>query len=135
MANHRLLAAVYDRFMAPVERAGLTDRRRSLLARARGRVLEVGGGTGVNLPLYRDVVSVTVLEPDAHMRRRLLDRVVQATVPVEVHEAGIDDAPFADGSFDTVVTSLVLCSVPDLDGALARIRRWLAPDGRLLFLE
>ncbi|MHB8671069.1 MAG: class I SAM-dependent methyltransferase [Acidimicrobiales bacterium] len=135
MADHPLLAAAYDVLMAPVERAGLTERRRRLLANARGRVLEVGGGTGVNLALYRDVTSVDVLEPDAAMRRRLLRRLALSAVPVQVHEAGVTEAPFDDGSFDTVVTNLVLCTVPDLRAGLERLRRLLAPQGRLLFLE
>jgi SAM-dependent methyltransferase len=71
------------------------------------------------------------------MRRRLLARIGSATspVPYEVHEAGIDDATFPDVSFDTVVATLVLCTVPDQRRAVGAIRRWLAPDGRLLFLE
>jgi SAM-dependent methyltransferase len=139
MADHPLYAAVYDRMMAGSEARGLSDRRRTLLAGARGRVLEIGAGTGLNLTHYPPdtVSSVVVLEPDAAMRRRLLERIGSGTPPVayEVHEAGIDDAIFPDGSFDTVVATLVLCTVPDQQRAVGAIRRWLAPDGRLLFLE
>ena len=135
MAEHAVFAAAYERVMEPAERAGLRDRRIRLLSNARGKVLEVGGGTGVHLPLYRGVDSVDVLEPDGAMRRRLDERVASATVPVTVHAAGIDDDPFGPAAFDTVVTTLTLCTVPDLDGALERIRTLLAPDGRLLFLE
>lgn len=135
MADHPLLAAAYDVLMAPSERAGLTERRRHLLAGARGRVLEVGGGTGVNLALYGDVTSVDVLEPDGAMRRRLLRRLGLCAVPVQVHEAGVAEASFAEGSFDTIITTLVLCTLPDLDGGLRRLRRLIRPDGRLLFLE
>jgi SAM-dependent methyltransferase len=137
MADHRVFAAVYDRMCAPSEHAGLADRRRRLLAKAQGVVLEVGGGTGANLPLYPSVgVSrVVVLEPDGAMRRRLHARVATATVPVEVVGAGIEDAPLADGSFDTVVSTLVLCTVTDPVAALHRMRALLRPDGRLLFLE
>lgn len=113
----------------------MADRRRRLLAEASGRVLEVGGGTGANLSHYRAVDSVTVLEPSAAMRRRLLNRLGEAPVAVEVHEAGIESAPFPDASFDTVVSTLTLCSVPDLDAGLAQIKRVLAPGGHLLFLE
>jgi SAM-dependent methyltransferase len=139
MADHHLYAAVYDRMMAGSEAKGLSERRRALLSEARGRVLEIGAGTGLNLAHYppETVSSVVVLEPDGAMRRRLLDRVGSGTspVPYEVHEAGIDDASFPDGSFDTVVATLVLCTVPDQRRAVAAIRRWLAPDGQLLFLE
>jgi SAM-dependent methyltransferase len=137
MANHPVFAAFYDRMCAPAERAGLADRRRRLLAGATGEVLEVGGGTGANLPHYpSDAVSrVVVVEPDAAMRRRLLGRLASAPVPVEVHETGIDDAVFPDRSFDTVVSTFVLCTVPDPATALARVRALLRPGGRLLFLE
>ena len=135
MADHAVFAAAYERVMEPAERAGLRDRRRRLLSAATGRVLEVGGGTGIHLPLYRDVESVDVLEPDGAMRRRLEAKLPSAVVPVTVHAEGIDDAPFDPESFDTAVTTLTLCTVPDLDRALAAIARLLRPDGRLLFLE
>jgi SAM-dependent methyltransferase len=139
MVDHPLFAAVYDRMMAVSEARGLAERRRTLLADARGRVLEVGAGTGLNLPYYRpeSVSTVVALEPDGAMRRRLLRRIGAgvATVPCEVHEASIEEAVFPDGSFDTVVSTLALCAVADAAGAVAALRRWLAPDGRLLFLE
>ena len=140
MGDHPLFAAAYDRLTAPVERAGLADRRRRLISRAAGRVLEIGGGTGANLAHYRDVDRVVVIEPSAAMRRRLLDKVAGASVPVEVHELGIDEvgadaATFPDGAFDTIVSTLTLCTVPDVDSAVAAMRRVLADDGRILFLE
>ena len=135
MAQHRLFAAAYDRLMAPIERGGLADRRRRLLARASGRVLELGAGTGANLTLYPSAVtSVVALEPDAAMRRRLLDKAARAPVPVEVHADALPTA-FADGSFDAVVLTLVLCTVPDQADTLAHARRVLRPGGALLFLE
>src|SRR5579859_3819477 len=136
---HPLFAALYDRMMTTSEDKGLADRRRTLLSAAKGRVLEIGAGTGLNLTHYPvgPIDSIVALEPDAAMRRRLLTRAGagDAPVPYEVHEAGVDEAVFPDGSFDTVVTTLALCTVPDQDRAVAAIRRWLAPDGRLLFLE
>jgi SAM-dependent methyltransferase len=135
MSDHQVFAAFFDWANAPAERAGLRDRRRRLLAHARGNVLEVGGGTGANVAIYRDVDAVTVLEPDAAMRRRFLDKLSSASVPVEVHEAGIEDAPFDDGSFDTVVSTFTLCSVPDQAVALGSIRRLLTSGGLFLFLE
>lgn len=135
MADHRLFAAAYDRLMAPIERGGLGDRRRRLLARACGRVLEIGAGTGVNLALYPPTVtSVVALEPDAAMRRRLVGRASTAPVPVEIHGGALPSA-FADGAFDTVVLTLVLCTVPDQARTLAEARRVLRHDGTLLFLE
>lgn len=133
--EHPIHAFLYDPVMGVVDRAGMTERRRRLVAEARGEVVEVGGGTGRNLPHYRDVARVVVLEPDGAMRRRLLGRVASAAVPVEVHETGIEDTMLPDGFADTVVASLVLCTVPSPPAALAAMRRLLKPDGRLLFLE
>jgi SAM-dependent methyltransferase len=133
--NHPIHAALYDPFMGLVDRAGLAERRRRLIADASGAVLEVGGGTGLNLRHYRDVDSVTVIEPDAAMRRRLLERVAGAPVPIELHEVPIESSGLADDSFDTVVATLVLCTVDDQSVALREIRRVLRPEGRFLFLE
>jgi SAM-dependent methyltransferase len=134
--QHTLFAAVYDRVTAPAERAGLADRRRRLLAGATGRVLEIGGGTGLNLAHYPSGLErVDVLEPDAAMRDRLLAKMPAAGVPVEVHEAGIEDDSLPTDGYDTVVSTLTLCTVPDLDAALAAIHRVLAPNGRLRFIE
>jgi SAM-dependent methyltransferase len=120
----------------PVQ-GGLGDRRRRLLASARGRVLEIGGGYGRNLLHYPShVESVTFVEPDPAQRAGLLDRVAAAPVRVEVHEAGVDELDsIAPATFDTVVCTLVLCTIDDLDGALGAIKRRVAPNGRLLFLE
>ena len=136
MPDHPLYAAAYDRLIGPAERAGLAERRRRLLAWARGRVLEVGGGTGLNLRHYPSSVDgVAVLEPDGAMRRRLAARAAAAPVPVEVHPDTLGAAPFEAASFDTVVCTLVLCTVADLGAALGDVRRLLAPGGWLLFLE
>lgn len=130
-----MFAAMYDRMMTPIERGGLTERRRRLLSNARGRVLELGAGTGANLALYPPAVtSVVAMEPDAAMRRRLLEKVPSAGVPVEVHGDALP-AAFADATFDTVVLTLVLCTVPDQATTLREARRVLAPGGTLLFLE
>jgi ubiquinone/menaquinone biosynthesis C-methylase UbiE len=133
MVPARLFAALYDRMLAPTEDAGLRDRRRDLLASARGRVVEIGAGTGANVDLYPDAVTELVLtEPEEPMARRLRER---AGAGVRVVDAPADALPFDDGAFDTAVCTLVLCTVPDPDRALAEIRRVLAPGGRLLALE
>ena len=134
-ASHTIHAALYDPLMGLVDRVGMADRRRRLVAEARGEVVEVGGGTGRNLGYYRDIERLVVLEPDEAMRTRLLARVPSAPVEVEVHETGIDDTTLPDGFADTVVACLVLCTVPDQASALAAIKRVLKADGRLLFLE
>jgi ubiquinone/menaquinone biosynthesis C-methylase UbiE len=133
--GHPVFAALYDLMGASMERKWMGGRRRRLLAGARGAVLEIGGGTGANLPHYRNVGRVIVAEPDPFMRKRLDQKLAEARVPVEVSAAGAESLPFPDGSVDTVVSTLVLCTVPDQEVALDEVRRVLRPGGRLLFIE
>lgn len=133
--GHPIFAALYDPLGGSAERGWMGGRRSRLLSGVSGSVLEIGGGTGANLPHYRNAERVVVAEPDPHMRRRLRRKLGLARVPVGVSEAGAGDLPFADGSFDAVVSTLVLCTVPDQGMALAEIRRVLKPGGRLLFIE
>jgi ubiquinone/menaquinone biosynthesis C-methylase UbiE len=131
-----LFARGYDHFVKGTEEAGLRDRRRDLLARATGRTLELGAGTGANLELYPEAVTELVLiEPDDHMRAQLERKVVALDRDPQVLEAGAERLPFGDSSFDTVVATLVLCTIPAPRAALAEVSRVLKPDGRLLFLE
>ena len=97
--GHPIFAALYDRSFASAERGWLGERRSTLLSTAAGSVLEIGGGTGANLPHYRDAGNVVLTEPDPHMRRRLRRKLEESRVPVEVSAAGAEDLPFADGSF------------------------------------
>lgn len=131
-----LFAAGYDRFMAGTERAGLREQRSHLLAGASGRVLEIGAGTGVNLELYPAAVEQLVLtEPDEPMAKRLRTRAADTRRSAEVRIAPAEQLPFADASFDTVVATLVLCTVADVERSLTEIHRVLIPGGRFLFLE
>jgi ubiquinone/menaquinone biosynthesis C-methylase UbiE len=127
---------MYDRMSGRTEDAGLRDLRRRLLADAEGRVLEIGGGTGANLLLYGpSVESLTVTEPEPPMLRRL-DRKVREQAPLtKVLRARAEELPFADDSFDTVVSTLVLCGVDDQEQSLREVRRVLRPGGRFMFIE
>jgi ubiquinone/menaquinone biosynthesis C-methylase UbiE len=132
----RLVARGYDWFMSSSEEAGLRERRRELLRSARGRCLEIGAGTALNLELWPESVERLVLsEPDRHMSAQLRKRVARAGRPAEVVEAPGERLPFEDSSFDSVAVTLVLCTVPDSAGVLREIRRVLKPSGRLLFME
>jgi ubiquinone/menaquinone biosynthesis C-methylase UbiE len=137
--EHPFFAAFYDRCSAGVERRGLREMRAELVRDASGRTLELGAGTGHNLPHYTDAVTELVLtEPDPHMARRLrehLEREPPAPRSVEVVETGAEDLPFDDGSFDTVVATLVFCTIPDPARAAAEARRVLVEGGELLFIE
>src|ERR1700754_269102 len=141
----RLFASFYDRALAASEENGLGDMRRALLAEARGRVVEIGAGTGVNLDLYgADVEDLTLIEPDPHMGAKLRERLARrvsdaagptAPPPARLCAAPAESLPFDDDTFDTAVATLVLCTVPDPVAAIEELARVLKPDGQLLFIE
>jgi ubiquinone/menaquinone biosynthesis C-methylase UbiE len=132
----RMFAALYDPFLWAGERAGMRRHRRNLLTRAIGRTLEIGAGTGLNLPLYPERLDDLVLaEPEAAMRTRLEAAGRRSGRAVRVIDAPAERLPVADGSVDTVVATLVLCTVDAPDAALGEIRRVLRPGGQLLLLE
>jgi SAM-dependent methyltransferase len=135
-ARSHLLAAMYDPFLALGERRGMSDARRALLGGAAGRVLEIGAGTGANLTAYPpDLDALVVTEPDPGMARRLMRNVARHRPDAQVLCVGAESLPFPDGAFDVVVSTLVLCTVPDPTAAVAEARRVLRPGGRLLYLE
>src|SRR6201987_2470958 len=132
----RLFALTYNRLIASGEKAGLAEIRAKLLARACGDVLEVGAGTGLNLTHYAGEVNpVTVTEPDTSMLRRLERAGGRTASPPTILRAPAEDLPFEDATFDTVVSTLVLCGVDDQPRAVREIRRVLKPGGRLIFIE
>lgn len=131
-----IFAAGYDHFLGPMERACLAEYREHLLQSARGRVLEIGCGTGANLPYYRNGVSELVItEPSQPMIHQLERKLSPYHLPVRVLRAQAEQLPLEPESIDTVVSTLVLCTVKDVQAALAEVRRVLRPQGRLLFLE
>jgi ubiquinone/menaquinone biosynthesis C-methylase UbiE len=131
-----IYAACYDRMTAGAEKAGLAALRASLVARAEGRVLEIGAGTGANLRHYGDAVaSLVVTEPEGAMVRRLERKARDLGLDVEVVLTAAEGLPFADASFDVALSTLVLCTVDDPLTTLAELRRVLVPGGHLLFLE
>jgi SAM-dependent methyltransferase len=132
----RLFALMYDRQMAGVEAGGMSELRQRHLGHATGAVLEIGAGTGANLPHYGPgVAELTLTEPEAPMLRRLQLRLDGQPGRAMVLRAPAEDLPFEDSSFDTVVSTLVLCGVDDQPRALRELRRVLRPGGRFLFIE
>ncbi|MEQ8703592.1 MAG: class I SAM-dependent methyltransferase [Phaeodactylibacter sp.] len=136
----RLFAKLYDPVMEKLEARLLMDMRRSLLAHARGRVLEVGAGTGVNFPLYNKEAKVLAIEPAQAMAKQAESVLQGLGAPhIQLLEAGVGDAAVAaqlgEDTLDAVVSTLVLCTIPDLEQALQSFRQWLRPGGQLLVLE
>ncbi len=122
--------------MPLVERAGLARRRQELLGQVSGRVLEIGAGTGFNLSYYPEDIQLVAVEPNLEMLKILRARAAGRNI--EIIEGSVDDLPssgIAPHSFDFVVTTLVLCSVPDMDEALQTISTLLAPGGKFIFIE
>ncbi|MBD0290243.1 MAG: class I SAM-dependent methyltransferase [Thermoleophilia bacterium] len=126
---------LYDACARLADRKGLAELRRRAVAGLGGRVLEVGAGTGLNLPHYRRAERVVAVEPDRGMATRLRRRAARAPVPVQLVEARAEELPFPDGTFDHVVLTLVLCSVADPARALEEARRVLRPGGSVTFVE
>lgn len=132
----RIFALVYNPFLWLGEIAGMRSRRSALLGNARGRVVEIGAGTGLNVRHYPDEVDELVLtEPDEAMRRRLTRSLQRSGRVARIVDAPAERLPLANASVDTVVSTLVLCTVPDPERTLGEIARVLRPDGQLLFVE
>ena len=132
----RAFALVYDPFLWIGERAAVGAHRQELLSGARGRTVEIGGGTGLNLRHYPDDLDELVLsEPDAAMRSRLARSMRRGGRRARLIDAPAERLPFADRSVDTVVSTFVLCTVDAPDLALREIARVLHPEGQLLFIE
>src|SRR5215475_7830383 len=132
----KFYALTYDRQMARAEKAGFHAMRERLLAGASGDVIEIGGGTGLNLPCYGpDVRSLTLTEPEPPMLRHLERRVRDHRPSAMVLRAPAEDLPFDDHTFDVAVSTLVLCGVDDQPRALRELRRVLRPGGQLVFIE
>lgn len=132
----RVMAVLYDPFLWLGEIAGMRRRRCELLADAHGRVVEIGAGTGLNVAHYPDTIDELVLvEPEPAMRRKLARRGGRHAGSARICDAPAERLPFADGSVDTIVSTLVLCTVDDPESALREIARVLRPDGQLLFIE
>lgn len=133
--GHPLFAALYDVELWPRRWSALWRRRAAVVAEARGRVLDLGVGNGLNFECYRRAAFVVGVDPDPHMLRRAVPRLAAAGVRKAILEAPAEALPFPDGTFDTVLATFVLCTVQDPDAALREARRVLRPGGALRFLE
>lgn len=130
-----LFPTLYDFFMKPLENRKFSSIRRHLLNKASGQVLELGSGTGINFPLYREVHSVTAIEPNPQMSSRAIENKSHANVPIEIVQAGAENLPFKDDTYDTVVATLVFCTIPDVQKAILEMKRVCKPNGTILMFE
>ncbi len=136
--SRRLFARRYERDSCPGGRESiLAPLRQELIAQASGRVLEVGAGNGLNFACYapEKIESVEATEPDSAMLAYARPRATAARVPINLVQALVENLPFADESFDSIVVTLVFCSVNDPSRGMSEIRRVLKPGGSLLMIE
>ncbi len=132
--GHRLFSAFWERMVrheGPKERAN----RQYVVGGSRGRVLEIGLGVGANWRYLPPEVTYVGIEPDPFMRERAERHARESGRPFEIVDAGAERLPFEDDSFDTVIGTLVFCTVADVPRGLAEIRRVLKPDGEYRFWE
>lgn len=125
----------YDVFMSPLEKGRFRSVRKSLAKKADGLVLEIGSGTGINFPYYESAEQVIAIEPSRHMMNRSEERKRKSAVPIQVIQESAEQLPFADSTFDTVVATLVFCTIPHPERALREIKRVCKPGGRILVFE
>jgi ubiquinone/menaquinone biosynthesis C-methylase UbiE len=132
----------YERWIVPrlldlAMRNRLLDHyRHQTIETAQGLVLEVGVGSGLNLPLYGPaVIRVVAVDPSPELLRLASRRAADVVIPVSLLRASAEDLPVADAVFDTIVMTWTLCSIPNPIAALTDMRRVLRPGGRLIFVE
>src|ERR1700685_1885295 len=134
---------LYDHYILPrflnaaMSTKPIRYQRRKVVPRAEGRVLEVGFGSGHNLPFYdaAKVSHIWALEPASEMRERAAERVAASPIPLEFLDLPGEQIPLEDESADTVLITYTLCTIPDVMAALAQMRRVLKPNGRMIFCE
>ena len=132
--RRRIFAWALYRFNGRYERA-MAERKRGLLGRLRGTIVEIGPGTGANLGCYAKGVRWIGVEPNPYMRKYLQAEAARVGMEADLRAGSAEAIPCADESADAVVSTLVLCSVPDVPRALGEILRVLKPGGQFVFIE
>jgi SAM-dependent methyltransferase len=136
MLLDRVFAAAYDRVLRPSEEHGLADIRRGALVGLSGTVLEIGAGTGLNLGKYPDDVEILIAcEPTSEMADRLRARADEFHHELDIRDAVAEALPLADDSVDHAVSTLVLCTVDDLEQSCRELARVIRPGGTLRLVE
>ncbi|WP_223638578.1 class I SAM-dependent methyltransferase [Planococcus sp. 4-30] len=130
-----LFPKLYDVAMKPLEKTRFERIRAGLVRKAQGRVLEIGFGTGANFGYYRNVERVDAIEPNPAMAKQAIKRIKKTRTPIYAYQAIAEELPFFDDSFDTVVATLVFCTIPEPERALQEIRRASKPGAKILLFE
>lgn len=126
---------LYDTVMKPLEKRKFKRIRIKLVEQATGKVMEIGSGTGVNFPYYRNAVSVDAIEPDSVMRERSQKNRAQSPAPIQIWNTDAEQLPFGDDTFDSVVATLVFCTIPNPIKALEEVKRVAKPGAAILLFE
>lgn len=127
---------VYDLLMWPLEAGKLKTIRKRLINKAEGRVLEIGSGTGINFPYYPKEIRVDAVDPDPMMRKKSIIRLKKLNKKrITTHLAGAERLPFCDDTFDTVIGTLVFCTIPNPEQALRELYRVSKPGAKMFLLE
>ncbi|MEV6203314.1 class I SAM-dependent methyltransferase [Streptomyces sp. NPDC051771] len=134
---HPLFARFYAKIAGPaLEKAGIAEHRRRLLAGLTGEVIEIGAGNGLNFPHYPpEVTRLVAVEPEPNLRALAQDQASGTSLPAETCDARAERLPFPAASFDAAVVCLTLCSIADPHAALAELHRVLRPGAELRFFE
>ncbi|MFT8889685.1 MAG: methyltransferase domain-containing protein [Ethanoligenens sp.] len=134
-SKYNRAAHFYDFFEGPMELLSLKKWRQELMAQLEGRVLEVGVGTGKNIPYYPKCLSVTAIDFSEKMLSKAEKKIVNCHSQVQLNLMDVQHLDFPDDSFDTVLSTCVFCSVPDPVEGLKEIRRVCKPGGKIVMLE
>ncbi|WP_407270627.1 class I SAM-dependent methyltransferase [Radiobacillus sp. PE A8.2] len=126
---------MYDMAMRPIEQTKFKKIRKTLVSQAVGRVLEIGSGTGVNFPHYKNATQIDAIEPNPLMKERALKWIKGSRIPIQTYLVKAEKLPFADNTFDSVVATLVFCTIPEPIKALQEIQRVSKPNAKILLFE
>lgn len=128
-------AVLYDQVMKLEALSKVRKARKNIITEAHGHVLEIGSGTGINFPFYKKASSVEAIEPNRNMIERSMKQKRRATVPIHINKQSAENISFPENTFDSVVSTLVFCTIPNPVKALNNIQRVAKPGATILFLE